>query len=189
MWFLVGFTYLIILQAVLWEWTKTPSVLVISYAMYSGLTYQSSTCDEKSQIRKLLQVRPNILILDEGHYVRNKDSIIRRQLMTVKTPLRIMLSGMFQLSFCRYCWCVFEQILPFRKAISLVITSCHCNVSWMCSLGCDLLLDVMILIRITFFKELGAVFAGIRSIFFACDSSVWHLRGCSSFHLTPCCCL
>lgn len=39
------------------------------------------------------------------------------------------------------------------------------------------LLDVMILNRISFFKESGAVFIGIRSVFFACDSTVLAPQG------------
>ncbi|XP_024365304.1 uncharacterized protein [Physcomitrium patens] len=85
-------------EAMLWQWTKTPSVLVISYSMFALMTTQERMTS--STVRTILLERPHILVLDEGHFARNSRAQILKPLMAVKTPLRIMLSGtLFQNNF------------------------------------------------------------------------------------------
>jgi len=73
--------------------------------MFNNL-YKTSPSDTRMfRIRKLLLERPTIMILDEGHVVRNKQAQVLKQLNAVKTPLRVMLSGSAQNSSCS----LFEQ--------------------------------------------------------------------------------
>ena len=74
----------------LWEWLKAPSVLVVSYQAFNFLTLEDASM---SGIKRTLLERPSIVVLDEGHYARNNLSQVKEQLMALKTPLRIMLSG------------------------------------------------------------------------------------------------
>jgi len=83
-------------QAMILEWIRTQSVLIISYPMFNNL-YKTSPSDTRMfTIRKLLLENPTIMILDEGHIVRNKKAQVLKQLNAVKTPLRVMLSGSTQ---------------------------------------------------------------------------------------------
>ncbi|KAG0616438.1 hypothetical protein M758_5G115600 [Ceratodon purpureus] len=85
-------------EAMLWEWLKTPSVLVISYQMFTMMTLRPDSA--LSTIKSNLLDKPSIVVLDEGHNARNHQSQIGRQLMAIKTPLRILLSGtLFQNNF------------------------------------------------------------------------------------------
>lgn len=78
------------------EWLKAPSVLVLSYQTFSVLTNiqgHASTDARVLEIKSILLERPSIVVLDEGHYARNNLSKVKEQLMAMKTPLRVMLSG------------------------------------------------------------------------------------------------
>ncbi|KAG0579855.1 hypothetical protein KC19_4G129000 [Ceratodon purpureus] len=84
-------------EAMLLEWLTAPSVLLISYQTFSSLTFGDVGV---GGIKTILLERPSIVVLDEGHYARNFKSRVKGQLMAIKTPLRVMLSGtLFQNNF------------------------------------------------------------------------------------------
>lgn len=86
-------------QAMVYEWTQTASVLLISYQMFNNLfkkipNIPNNTLQSKRyNLGKILLDYPTIMILDEGHIVRNKQAQVLKQMHAVKTPLRVMLSG------------------------------------------------------------------------------------------------
>lgn len=87
-------------QATLWEWHQNPSVLVVSYAMFTSLTDDANHSLERATIRQNLLEASNMLILDEGHFARNRKAKVRKALMLVKTKKRVLLSGtLFQNNF------------------------------------------------------------------------------------------
>jgi DNA repair and recombination RAD54-like protein len=87
-------------QATLWEWRQNPSVLVVSYAMFTSLTDDANHSLERATIRQNLLEASNMLILDEGHFARNRKAKVRKALMLVKTKKRVLLSGtLFQNNF------------------------------------------------------------------------------------------
>lgn len=54
------------------------------------------------RIRKTLLERPHLMILDEGHIVRNKQAQVLKQMYAVRTPLRVLLSGSTQFLLVPY---------------------------------------------------------------------------------------
>ncbi|CAM6090780.1 unnamed protein product [Calypogeia fissa] len=89
-------------SAVLLEWKRERSVCLVSYNLFSALTDEESAnrTQEGEGVRMCLLDSPGILILDEGHFPRNKDTRIRNALMKMKTNARILLSGtLFQNNF------------------------------------------------------------------------------------------
>ncbi|BFI24385.1 DNA repair and recombination protein RAD54 and RAD54-like protein [Marchantia polymorpha subsp. ruderalis] len=88
--------------AMLYEWSKNRSVIIVSYNLFACLTDENRDhlSPEGEAVRKTLLEKPSLLILDEGHFPRNKGTRIRKSLMSVKTNVRILLSGtLFQNNF------------------------------------------------------------------------------------------
>ncbi|KAL5724138.1 hypothetical protein ACHQM5_007438 [Ranunculus cassubicifolius] len=86
------------------SWSKNMSILGISYSLFEKLTGQRSaksnakggnikSANEAEEIKRILLEKPSLLVLDEGHTPRNKDSCIWKALENVKTRRRIILSG------------------------------------------------------------------------------------------------
>ncbi|KAK1305296.1 DNA repair and recombination protein RAD54 [Acorus calamus] len=78
--------------AKLYSWRKSKSVLCISYDLFK-LLVDDSYDKEEQEIRKILLEMPDILVLDEGHAARNRNSQIWNSLKRIKTERRIILSG------------------------------------------------------------------------------------------------
>ncbi|XP_057820364.2 SNF2 domain-containing protein CLASSY 2 [Cryptomeria japonica] len=90
--------------AMLHEWHKKESVLVLSYPLFYTLTNEeNANSEERMLIGKYLSRSPGLLILDEGHIPRSHRSKIWNLLMKINTRLRILLSGtLFQNNFEEY---------------------------------------------------------------------------------------
>ncbi|KAM0903815.1 hypothetical protein ACQ4PT_018433 [Festuca glaucescens] len=71
------------------SWSEGNSVIGLSYTMFTNLTKEGGS----GKMRKLFLERPDLLVLDEGHIPRNKDSLIYKALDQVRTRKRIVLSG------------------------------------------------------------------------------------------------
>ncbi|XP_031390089.1 SNF2 domain-containing protein CLASSY 3-like [Punica granatum] len=74
----------------LYSWSKSKSILVVSYEMFAKLTKESARIE---QMRKILLELPGLVILDEGHTPRNRESDVWNQIMRLKTKKRVSLSG------------------------------------------------------------------------------------------------
>ncbi|KAI3923333.1 hypothetical protein MKW98_026926 [Papaver atlanticum] len=85
------------------SWIKGNSILAVSYHQFERLSAESDNGEIvgfKAEMRKILLERPNLVILDEGHTPRNKNSKIHKCLKNVQTERRIILSGtLFQNNF------------------------------------------------------------------------------------------
>ncbi|MCL7045485.1 hypothetical protein MKW94_000826 [Papaver nudicaule] len=89
------------------SWRRGNSILAVSYQLFERYTAEelgeeivSLKAKIRKNIRKSLLELPNVLILDEGHTPRNKNSKIFKSLKKVKTERRIILSGtLFQNNF------------------------------------------------------------------------------------------
>jgi DNA repair and recombination RAD54-like protein len=71
------------------SWSEGNSVIGLSYTLFTNLTKEGGS----GKMRKLFLERPDLLVLDEGHIPRNKDSLIYKALDQVRTRKRIVLSG------------------------------------------------------------------------------------------------
>ncbi|KVI04834.1 Helicase, C-terminal [Cynara cardunculus var. scolymus] len=82
------------------KWLTSPSVLLMGYTSFLTLTREDSNYAHRQYMAKVLRQCPGILILDEGHNPRSTKSRLRKALMKVDTPLRVLLSGtLFQNNF------------------------------------------------------------------------------------------
>ncbi|KAF0908589.1 hypothetical protein E2562_026637 [Oryza meyeriana var. granulata] len=89
----------------LFKWHAHPSVLLMTYSSFLGMTKQDSKVRNRHRefIAEILMNSPGLLILDEGHNPRSTKSKLRKLLMKVKTEFRILLSGTaFQNNFEEY---------------------------------------------------------------------------------------
>ncbi|KAF3793020.1 SNF2 domain-containing protein CLASSY 3, partial [Nymphaea thermarum] len=77
----------------IFSWIRDKSILGISYHLFGKLTAEKQHGREGESIRNLLLEYPGLLLLDEGHIARNKQSKLWQCLKQVKTQRRIMLSG------------------------------------------------------------------------------------------------
>ncbi|XP_040382284.1 SNF2 domain-containing protein CLASSY 2-like [Oryza brachyantha] len=87
------------------KWHAHPSVLLMTYSSFLGMTKQDSKVRNRGRefVAEVLMNNPGILILDEGHNPRSTKSKLRKLLMKVKTEFRILLSGTaFQNNFEEY---------------------------------------------------------------------------------------
>ncbi|KAM7491882.1 hypothetical protein LguiA_034803 [Lonicera macranthoides] len=85
------------------KWLAQPSVLLMGYTSFLILTREDSKYAHRQYMGKVLRECPGILILDEGHNPRSTKSRLRKALMKVDTPLRVLLSGtLFQNNFGEY---------------------------------------------------------------------------------------
>ncbi|KAJ0764505.1 putative DNA helicase chromatin remodeling SNF2 family [Helianthus annuus] len=73
------------------KWLTTPSVLLMGYTSFLTLTREDSNYAHRQYMAKVLRQCPGILILDEGHNPRSTKSRLRKGLMKVDTPLRVIL--------------------------------------------------------------------------------------------------
>ncbi|XP_031390043.1 SNF2 domain-containing protein CLASSY 4-like isoform X1 [Punica granatum] len=74
----------------LYSWSKSKSILIVSYEMFVKLTKES---ERTEQMRKILLELPGLVILDEGHIPRNRESDVWNQIIRLKTKKRVILSG------------------------------------------------------------------------------------------------
>ncbi|KQK14501.1 SNF2 domain-containing protein CLASSY 1 [Brachypodium distachyon] len=85
------------------KWHASPSVLLMTYSSFLGLTREGSRMQQRASMVQVLINNPGLLVLDEGHNPRSNKSKLRKMLMKVKTEYRILLSGtVFQNNFEEY---------------------------------------------------------------------------------------
>ena len=81
--------------AILKEWHEKSGVLLVGYKMFCSIL-ESKKLDSKQLQevwKNLLNPGPDLIVCDEGHKLKNKDSILVECLSKVKTSRRIILTG------------------------------------------------------------------------------------------------
>ncbi|KAK4789196.1 hypothetical protein SAY86_020515 [Trapa natans] len=76
----------------LYSWCKEKSILLLSYELFVKLTGESSK-KEIQHMREILIRQPGLVILDEGHIPRNRESQIWNLMIKLETKKRVILSG------------------------------------------------------------------------------------------------
>ncbi|KAL3629977.1 hypothetical protein CASFOL_026289 [Castilleja foliolosa] len=76
-------------------WMRGGCILGVSYQLFEHLVRDEENGGGllRNQMKKLLLESPGLLVLDEGHMPRNKNSKLWKALSKVSTPRRIILSG------------------------------------------------------------------------------------------------
>ncbi|KAI3815141.1 hypothetical protein L1987_14797 [Smallanthus sonchifolius] len=78
---------------VLKKWAKQRSILFLGYQLFSSIVCDNDTSPASALCQDILLTRPSLLILDEGHTPRNKETNMFTSLDKVKTPMKVVLSG------------------------------------------------------------------------------------------------
>ncbi|XP_048592339.1 protein CHROMATIN REMODELING 35-like isoform X1 [Brassica napus] len=83
---------------VLREWVEERSILFLGYQQFAKIICDDSINidDEVSEdCKRILLEKPTLLILDEGHTSRNKETNMLISLARVRTPRKVVLTGTF----------------------------------------------------------------------------------------------
>ncbi|KAL1208176.1 Protein CHROMATIN REMODELING 35 [Cardamine amara subsp. amara] len=81
-------------MGVLRQWVEQKSILFLGYQQFSKIICDDKDTDVASEdCKRILLERPTLLILDEGHTSRNKETNMLISLARVKTPRKVVLTG------------------------------------------------------------------------------------------------
>ncbi|KAG9148175.1 hypothetical protein Leryth_014087 [Lithospermum erythrorhizon] len=78
---------------VLQHWAEKRSILFLGYMQFSSIVCDFNNDEISTECQKILLTCPSILILDEGHTPRNRDTDVLMSLEKVQTPRKVVLSG------------------------------------------------------------------------------------------------
>eukprot|EP01018_Ginkgo_biloba_P008174 Gb_06599 [translate_table: standard] len=78
---------------ILREWEEKKSILLVSYSQFSSIVCEKTENQMTKSCQQILLGGPGLLILDEGHFPRNKDTNIVDALSQIHTRRRVLLSG------------------------------------------------------------------------------------------------
>ncbi|CAO2813836.1 unnamed protein product [Amaranthus hypochondriacus] len=97
---------------VLKQWAEQKSILFIGYQQFSSIVTCDTTSKEKAACREILVRAPTVLILDEGHTPRNKNSDMLHSLTQVQTPRKVVLSGTLYQNHVREVFNILNLVQP-----------------------------------------------------------------------------
>ncbi|ESQ46046.1 hypothetical protein EUTSA_v10000722mg, partial [Eutrema salsugineum] len=79
---------------VLRQWVEQRSILFLGYQQFAKIICDDDNIDAVSEsCKRILLEKPTLLILDEGHTSRNKETNMLISLARVKTPRKVVLTG------------------------------------------------------------------------------------------------
>ncbi|KAJ0943531.1 putative DNA helicase chromatin remodeling SNF2 family [Helianthus annuus] len=78
---------------VLKQWANTRSILFLSYKQFSTIVCDNDRSTVSATCQEILLTFPSLVILDEGHTPRNKDTDVFTSVEKVQTPRKVVLSG------------------------------------------------------------------------------------------------
>ncbi|KAG8046834.1 hypothetical protein GUJ93_ZPchr0008g12054 [Zizania palustris] len=78
---------------VLKSWNSKTSILFLGYKQFTRVVSDDKASDVVAACRDMLLKVPTLLILDEGHTPRTKDTEVLKSLCRVQTPRKVVLSG------------------------------------------------------------------------------------------------
>lgn len=79
--------------AVLKQWVEQKSILFLGYKQFSSIVTGNATSKDMAKCQEILVRAPTVLIMDEGHTPRNKDTNTLDSLTRVLTARKVVLSG------------------------------------------------------------------------------------------------
>ncbi|CAG8445972.1 21919_t:CDS:10 [Dentiscutata erythropus] len=96
-----------------WQKDEKGGVFLINYDMFRQLVMSEVDDDRRSEFRKyLLNPGPSLVVADEGHILKNKETQLQEALTHLKTPSRIILTGSpLQNNLIEY-WCTINFVCP-----------------------------------------------------------------------------
>ncbi|RKP16955.1 hypothetical protein ROZALSC1DRAFT_31203 [Rozella allomycis CSF55] len=90
------------------SWSRDGGVMIVSYSKLRD----STRSEDRHFFHYFLNPGPDIIIADEGHLIKNKNSILTSQLQHAKTKIRICLTGYpLQNNLMEY-WCMVNFTKP-----------------------------------------------------------------------------
>lgn len=97
---------------VLKQWAEQKSVLFLGYKQFSSIVTGEVTTKEKAACKEILVKAPTVLILDEGHTPRNKETDTLHSLIQVQTPRKVVLSGTLYQNHVREVFNILNLVQP-----------------------------------------------------------------------------
>ncbi|XP_057859727.2 protein CHROMATIN REMODELING 35 [Cryptomeria japonica] len=94
------------------EWKEKKSILLVSYSQFSSIVCENAENEMTACCQKILLEGPGLLVLDEGHFPRNKDTNILNALTQIHTRRRILLSGTLYQNNIKELFNLLELIRP-----------------------------------------------------------------------------
>lgn len=78
---------------VLKQWAAQKSILFLGYKQFSSIVCEVGKNNISASCQEILIKRPSIMILDEGHTPRNKNTDVQQSIAQVETSRKVVLSG------------------------------------------------------------------------------------------------
>lgn len=74
-------------------WQNNGGILILSYENFKSLVNCKQTDLQEAFSHTLINPGPDVVILDEGHYIKNTNTILLKSLSQIRTKRRIVLTG------------------------------------------------------------------------------------------------
>uniref|UniRef100_A0A7N0T1V2 Uncharacterized protein n=1 Tax=Kalanchoe fedtschenkoi TaxID=63787 RepID=A0A7N0T1V2_KALFE len=97
---------------VLRKWIKERSILFLGYKQFSSIVSGGGNSEAASLCEDIMCRAPSILILDEGHTPRNKDTEVVNSISRVRTHRKVVLSGTLYQNHVQEVFNILELVHP-----------------------------------------------------------------------------
>ncbi|KAI3679223.1 hypothetical protein L2E82_51597 [Cichorium intybus] len=97
---------------VLEKWKNQRSILFLGYQQFSSIVCDDDRSSITVDCQVILLKRPSLLILDEGHTPRNKDTNILTSLEKIETKRKVVLSGTLYQNHVREVFNILNLVRP-----------------------------------------------------------------------------
>lgn len=110
------------------KWHREHGVLILGYDMFrllaEGILYEEELSNEQMEVRKMLiHPGPDLVVCDEGHFLKNDKTSINDVLSNVRTMRKIVLTGTpLQNNLDEY-YCMVNIVRPHLLGTRLLIDS------------------------------------------------------------------
>ncbi|KAL8264536.1 hypothetical protein R6Q59_022666 [Mikania micrantha] len=97
---------------VLKQWANTRSILFLGYKQFSTIVCDNDRSSVSATCQEILLTFPSLVILDEGHTPRNKDTDVFTAVEKVQTPRKVVLSGTLYQNHVREVFNILNLVRP-----------------------------------------------------------------------------
>ncbi|XP_047064643.1 protein CHROMATIN REMODELING 35-like, partial [Lolium rigidum] len=94
------------------SWQAKMSVLFLGYTQFSQIICSDGGGTVAAACRNMLLMVPNLLIMDEGHTPRNRETNVLESLSRVQTPRKVILSGTLFQNHVREVFNILNLVRP-----------------------------------------------------------------------------